>query len=478
MTGNREELIAGIAREVIARLQGAPAAAAPAPGAPVGDGVFATVDEAVSAAAEAQPRVAEMTLDARGRIVAIVRRLCSDNAREWAQSELDESGLGRLDHKIEKLQNVRHVLGVEAMRSELRSDRSGLCIIEHAPWGVIGMILPATHSVPTMASNMINVVAAGNTAVFSPHPAASKIACHALRVFNREITRELGVANVFTTVSAPSIRSAEEVFHHPRIALLCVTGGPAVVRAAAKSGKRVIAAGPGNPPVVVDETADLDNAARSIVLGAAFDNNLLCIAEKEVFVVAQVFDAFIAAMKRAGAFELNLAAIERLTAAAFRFDGEGKGCAHAHLKKELIGKDVALLAAAAGVQVPPATPLLFGQTAEDHAFVQEEQMMPFVPIVRVPDVDAAIAAALKAEHGYRHTALMHSRNIQNVTKMARAMNTTLFVHNAACVAALGADNPSYMSYSIATPTGEGVTTPLTFTRERQIALGGGALRII
>ena len=478
MTGNREELIAGIAREVIARLQGAPAAAAPAAGAAVGDGVFATVDEAVSAAAEAQPRVAEMTLEARGRIIAIVRRLCADNAREWAQKELDESGLGRLDHKIEKLKNVQYVLGVEAMRSELRSDRSGLCIIEHAPWGVIGMILPATHSVPTMASNMINVVAAGNTAVFSPHPAASKIACHALKVFNREIARDLGVANVFTTVSAPSIRSAEEVFRHPRIALLCVTGGPAVVRAAAKSGKRVIAAGPGNPPVVVDETADLDNAARSIVLGASFDNNLLCIAEKEVFVVAQVFDAFIAAMKRAGAFELNLAAIERLTAAAFTFDGEGKGCAHAHLKKELIGKDVALLAAAAGVQVPPATPLLFGQTAEDHAFVQEEQMMPFVPIVRVPDVDAGIAAALKAEHGFRHTALMHSRNIQNVTKMARAMNTTLFVHNAACVAALGADNPSYMSYSIATPTGEGVTTPLTFTRERQIALGGGALRII
>jgi aldehyde dehydrogenase len=364
------------------------------------------------------------------------------------------------------------------MRSELRSDRSGLCIIEHAPWGVIGMILPATHSVPTMASNMINVVAAGNTAVFSPHPAAARIACHALRVFNREIVRELGVANVFTTVSAPSIRSAEEVFHHPRVALLCVTGGPAVVRAATKSGKRVIAAGPGNPPVVVDETADLDNAARSIVLGASYDNNLLCIGEKEVFVVAQVFDAFLAAMKRAGAVELNPAAIDRLTAAAFRFDGEGKGCAHAHLKKELIGKDVALLAAAAGIEVPPSTPLLFGQTAEDHPFVQEEQMMPFIPIVRVPDVDAGIAAALKAEHGYRHTALMHSRNIQNVTKMARAMNTTLFVHNAPCVAALGADNPSYMSYSIATPTGEGITTPLTFTRERQLALGGGALRIV
>ena len=209
--------------------------------------------------------------------------------------------------------------------------------------------------------------------------------------------------------------------------------------------------------MVVDETADLDNAAASIVLGASFDNNLLCIAEKEVFVVSSVFDAFVAAMKRAGAYELNVSAIERLTQAAFNFDGDGKGkgCGHAHLKRDLIGKDVSVLAAAAGVQAPAGTDLLFGETNEDHAFVQEEQMMPFVPLVRVRDVNAGIAAAVKAEHGYRHTALIHSRNIDNVTRMARAMNTTLFVHNAACVSSLGTDNPSYLSFSIATPTGEG-----------------------
>jgi aldehyde dehydrogenase len=364
------------------------------------------------------------------------------------------------------------------MRSDARSDTTGLLVIERAPWGVIGMVLPATHSVPTLASNAINVIAAGNTAVFSPHPAGAKVAALALRAFNREIERELGIPNSITTVANATIRSAEELFHHPGVALICVTGGPSVVRAAAKSGKRVIAAGPGNPPVVVDETADLDNAAKSIVIGASFDNNLLCIAEKEVFVVASVFDAFISAMKRAGAYELNVAAIDRLTQAAFTFDTDGKGCGRAHLKKDLIGKDVSVLAAAAGVQVPAGTDLLFGQTAEDHAFVQEEQMMPFVPIVRVPDVDAGIAASLKAEHNYRHTALIHSRNIHNVTKMARAMNTTLFVANAPCAAALGADAPSYMSFSIATPTGEGVTTPLTFTRERQVVVGGGDLRFI
>ena len=348
--------------------------------------------------------------------------------------------------------------------------------IERAPWGVIGMVLPATHSVPTMASNAINVIAAGNTAVFSPHPAGAKVAIYALSLFNREIEREVGIANVITTVREPNLRAAEEMFKHPGVALLCVTGGPGVVKAAMKHGKRVIAAGPGNPPVVVDETADLDAAAKHIIAGAAFDNNLLCIGEKEVFVVASVADAFLAAMRRAGAFQLDAAAIERLSNAAFQFEGPGAGCG-AHVRKELIGKDVSVLAAAAGVQPPPETQLLFGETAEDHPFVQEEQMMPFLPVVRVADADAAIRAALKAEHGYRHTALIHSRNVETVTKMARAINTTLFVQNAPCSAALGTGGPGYMSFSIATPTGEGVTTPLTFTRERQIVIGG-ALRII
>ncbi len=489
MTLDRQ-LIADIAREVVARIEtlqarGSGTGFRPEAGESVGrqtrgsapssagDGLFVTVDEAVRAAAQAQAKVAAMSLDERGRIIAIIGRMCAENAPEWARAELEESGLGRLDHKIEKLKIVKNVLGVEFIRSQARTDASGLCLIERAPWGVIGMVLPATHSVPTMASNAINVIAAGNTAVFSPHPAAAKIAGVALRAFNRQITRETGVSDVIATVAEPSLRSAEEIFHHPGIALLCVTGGPGVVKAAAKSGKRVIAAGPGNPPVVVDETADLDNAAESIVLGASFDNNLLCIGEKEVFVVESVFEEFRAAMKRAHAFEIDPAAIERLAAAAFSFEKGGRP----HLKKDLIGKDVAVLAAAAGVQAPAGAPLLFGETAEDHAFVQEEQMMPFVPIVRVRDVEAGIAAAIKAERGFRHTALMHSRDVSRVTKMARAMNTTLFVHNGPCVAALGTGGAGYLSYSIAAPTGEGVTTPLTFTRERQMTVCG-AMRIV
>jgi aldehyde dehydrogenase len=462
-----QELIQAIAREVIARI--GQRTAAPVAGE---DGVFETVDQAVQAAVAAQQRVAVMSLEDRARMNAIIRRICADNADELARIELAETNIGRADHKAAKLRNIRLVLGAEAMRTEASSDSSGLCLIEYAPWGVIGMVLPATHSVPTMASNAINILAAGNTAVFSPHPAGVRVAARGLQMFNREIQRELGVANVLTMAREATLQNAELIFQHPDVALLCVTGGPAVVKAAAKFGKRVIAAGPGNPPVVVDETADLDAAAAAIIQGASFDNNLLCIGEKEVFVLAPVGDAFIDAMRRAGALQLDARAIDTLTKAAFTTGDDGKP----HVKRDFIGKDAAVLAEAAGVRAPNGTDLLFGETAEDHPFVQEEQMMPFLPVVRVRDIDSAIRASVRAEHGYRHNAMIHSRNVDNVTKMARAMNCTLFVQNAPCFASLNV--PSYLSHSIATPTGEGVTTPMTFTRQRRIVIGGGALRIL
>lgn len=476
------QLVAEIAREVVARLriqlQPQISSAAPATRtAPSRDGVFATVDEAVDAAYEAQKKVAAMSFDQRRQMIDIIVRICNDRREELGRMELEETKVGRLDHKILKLTNMRFVLGVEEMRSDARSNPTGLCIIEHAPWGVIGMMLPVTHSVPTMASNAINILAAGNTAVFGPHPSGAKVARYALQLWNREIERELGVANVVTTTAESSIEAAEQIFHHPKVALLAVTGGAAVAKAAAMSGKRVIAGGPGNPPVVVDETADLDHAAKCIIEGGGFDNNLLCIGEKEIFVVASVADAFIAAMRRAGAFQLDREAIDRLTKAAFTFDGTGGGCARAHLKKDLVGKDPAVLGEAAGVRVPAGTDMLFGETDENHPFVTEEQMMPFIPVVRVNCVNAAIAASVKAEHGYRHTAIIHTKNVENATRMARAMNTTLFIQNAPSAASLGVGGPGYFSHTVATPTGEGVTTPMTFTRQRQMIVGN-ALRII
>ena len=252
------------------------------------------MDEAVNAAYEAQKKVADMSLEERGRMVDIIRRICMDRREELGRMEMEETKVGRLDHKILKLTNMRFVLGVEAMRSDARSDQTGLCIIERAPWGVIGMMLPVTHSVPTMASNAINILAAGNTAVFGPHPSGARVAQYALQLLNREIERELRRCQRRSPRCAkPASKLPSRSSIIPKLRCYASRAARAVAKAAAKSGKRVIAGGPGNPPVVVDETADLDRAAKCIIEGAAFDNNLLCIGEKEIFVVASVADAFI-----------------------------------------------------------------------------------------------------------------------------------------------------------------------------------------
>ncbi len=433
-------------------------------------GVFTCVDEAVAAATEAFEQLSERTIEDRKRIIDHIRRISIEQSVELGTMEMEETKIGRLVHKIEKLKTLgEKTPGVEFMRSEVFSGDHGLAVIEHAPFGVIGAITPVTHSLPTITGNAVSMIAGGNTLVVNPHPSGKRVAVEGVRRFNQAIYRDLGIDNLISVIAEPTIESADAVFKHRGVKLICVTGGPAVARAAMQSSKRAIVAGPGNPPVVVDETADLDRAARAIVQGASYDNNLLCISEKEVFVVASVFDAMMAAMERAGAARLNAREIDALTQRAISTVGEGD---HKHdvAHKDFIGQDAAKLAAAAGKRIPENVELIFGETDEHNPFVPVEQMMPFVPFVRVRDVDEAIAKAKHYEHGFRHTAIIHSNNVRNMTKMGRALDTTLFVKNGPCMAALGLGGEGYLSFSIATPTGEGVTTPLTFTRERRCSL--------
>ena len=320
------------------------------------------------------------------------------------------------------------------------------------------------------------MLASGNSVVINPHPSGAKIAVHGTRLFNQAIQKAIGIDNLISIISEPTLESAQALFDHKAVRMICVTGGPAVGKAALKSPKRAIVAGPGNPPVVVDETADLDHAAKSIIAGAAYDNNLLCIGEKEVFAVEAIFDKLMSAMERAGAYRLNTDEIERLTKVAF--NGYGGDALRIGLNKDLIGKDASVLAQAAGISMRSPSVLLYGETSESNPFVDHEQMMPFVPFVRVKNVDEAIRLAKKYEHGYKHTALIHSKNLDTITKMAKELDTTIFVVNGPCGAGLGNGGEGYLSYSIATPTGEGVTTPLTFTRQRRFTIANGGMRVI
>jgi aldehyde dehydrogenase len=431
-------------------------------------GVFDNVDAAVEAAAEGFRQLSNAPVSARRTIVDIVKTMCDEQAEELGRLEFEETKIGRLDHKIEKLKIIKLAPGVEAMRTDAVSGDNGLTITEHAPFGVIGAITPVTHSLPTLAGNVVSMVASGNTMVFNPHPAGMHIACEGARRFNKAIYEATGLKGIINIIGNPTLESAEAIFEHRGIRLLVVTGGPGVARAALASRKRAIVAGPGNPPVVVDETADIENAAASIVKGAAYDNNLLCIGEKEVFAVNDIFDALMEAVGRHGGYRLNRQQTEQLTALAFSPPEKAGG--HHVLNRDLIGKDAAVLAGLIGVQVPANTQILYGETDTSNPYVAEEQMMPFVPFVRSRDVAEAIEQAKTFEHGFGHTAIMHSRNVRNMSDMARYMDTTLFIKNGPSMAGLGLGGEGFLSFSIATPTGEGVTSPMTFTRQRRCSM--------
>jgi aldehyde dehydrogenase len=491
MSAVNETLIRDVVADVLARLGGAPAAAQPAP-APAAKsdcgcggkgaassapalrgkfGVFADANQACAAAHEAFLQLQKAGVAARAKIVEIVKTMAEANAEPWGKIELEETKIGRLDHKIEKLKIIKLVPGVEWLRPDARSGDHGITLEEYTPFGVVGAVTPSTHSIPTLSGNIVNICAAGNAVVFNPHPSAARCAAVAVRAYNEAIFRETGIENIATIIEKPSMESFAAMCKHEAVRILLVTGGPGVVKAAMQTGKRAICAGPGNPPVYVDDTACMKRAAKAIIQGASYDNNLLCIGEKEVFALEGIADKLMDQMSQHGAVKLTSAQLDALTKAAFTITpGQGGGCSHAAVNKDFIGKDPSVLAKAAGVNIPSGTQLLFAETGANHPFVVEEQMMPFIPIIRVKNLAEGVQRSLEAEHGYKHTSIIHSHDLEALTEMGRALDTTLFIKNGPCMSGLGLGGEGYLSFSIATPTGEGVSNPRTFTRVRRCVM--------
>ena len=441
----------------------------PAKTSPKYTGVFSSISGAIGAAGLAFRELSQLSLVTRKAIIASMRKTALANNEIIARMAHEETGLGRWEDKIAKNElGINKTPGVEDIVSESFSDDDGLTLVERAPYGVIGSITPSTNPAVTIISNSIGMIAAGNAVVFNPHPSAKKVSAFLIGILNKAIMEAGGPANLLTCIDEPTIDSAKELMSHPGIAILVVTGGPAVVRVAMNSGKKVIAAGPGNPPCVVDETADLAKAGRDIVNGAGFDNNVICICEKEIIVVASVADRLKEELKKNGAFELNENQIEKITRLVISDPG-GPGKEGA-AEKKYIGKNAGFIAGEIGLEVPQSTRLLLCEVGRDHPLVWTEQLMPVMPLVRVKDVDAAIDLAVECEHGFRHTAIMHSLNIAKLSKMAKAMNCSIFIKNGPSYAGLGFGGAGFASFTIASPTGEGVTRARTFTRERRCTL--------
>jgi acyl-CoA reductase-like NAD-dependent aldehyde dehydrogenase len=435
----------------------------------LGEGIFATVDEAVEAAATAFRQLDGMTLEVRQEIIASIRESMLEHAEELARHAQRETGLGRAEHKLIKNRLVaQKTSGTEVLVPRAVTGDHGLTLTEYAPYGVIGAITPTTNPTSTIICNTIAMLAAGNSIVFNVHPNARDCSMANIRLLHRAIVRAGGPANLVSAVAEPTIESAQELMTHPGIRILAVTGGSGVVRQAMTSGKRAICAGPGNPPVVVDATADLEHAGRCIVAGAAFDNNIVCTDEKEVIAVESIAEKLLQQMQRHGAYLLSEHELRRVERVIF---SEQRGPRRrAVIEKDLIGKNASEILARAGISFHGDPPLVVARVPNDHPLVWTEQMMPVLPVTSVPDVDRGIELAKEAEHGYGHSAGMYSRDIDALSRMARTINTSIFTKNGPFFAGLGEGGEGHTSFTIASPTGEGLTGPVAFSRLRRCVL--------
>jgi len=434
-----------------------------------GEGVFGDVDSAVSAAVVSQKQLAALGLEARRKIIAGMRRTLREHIEELARSALNETGLGRLEDKIAKNRLViDKTPGTEDLCPTAVSGDRGLTLVEPAPYGVIGAITPITNPTSTIICNSIGMVAAGNSVVFNVHPGARQCSVYNVQLLNRAIVAAGGPANVIATVSQPTIESAQELMQHPRVRLLVVTGGEGVVKAAMRSGKRAICAGPGNPPAVVDETADPDRAARDIIMGASFDNNIVCVLEKEIIAVDGIADQLKASLCRQGCVEISGHQLQQLEKVIFEETrGPGKPGV---MNKKYIGQNADVILREIGIRVGKEIRLGIVEVDRDHPLVLTEQMMPILPLVRVRNADEGIDLAVRVEHGFGHTATMHSKNIDHLSRMAREINVSIFIKNGPSVAGLGYGGEGHTSFSIASPTGEGLTSARHFSRDRRCVL--------
>ncbi len=450
-------LVSRIAERVLRELEGT---SAPSPGTL--QGCFPDIPSAIKAAEKAFQAFRAIGLERRMEIILRLREGLRLHVQELAARAVQETGMGRVEDKVKKnLLVINKTPGPEVLRAEAVSGQHGLCLEELAPYGVIGAITPCTNPSETVINNGIGMISGGNAVVFNAHPASKQTNAFTIDLMNRLLVAEGAPANLLTCILEPTLESAQELMHAPGIRLLVVTGGPAVVKAAFASGKKVIAGGPGNPPVVVDETADLDQAARGIVAGASFDNNLVCICEKEVIAVESIANRLKAALVTAGAYELKgveIAAVEKLVVDGY------------HPHKGFVGKDAAFILRAAGISFVGAPRLIFADVPFHHPFIQGELLMPVIGFTRAPDVHEAILLAVKAEHGFRHTASMYSKNIDHLDEMARAVDCSIFVKNGSNFNGLGFEGPGSTSFTIASPTGEGLTNATHFTRRRRCVL--------
>lgn len=427
-------------------------------------GIFADMNDAIEAARQTEKIVRTLSLDAREKIITVIRRKIHENAEVLARMAVQETGMGNVGDKI--LKNhlcADKIPGTEDLHTDAVSGDRGLTLTEMGPFGVIGAITPSTNPQETIFSNTIGMLAAGNTVVFNPHPQAKRTTIYAINMVNEASLEAGGPDNIAVTVENPTLETSGIMMKHKDINLLVATGGPGVVTTILSSGKRGIGAGAGNPPALVDETADIRKAAEDIVNGCTFDNNLPCIAEKEIVAISSIVDELLHYMvTEQGCYLASKEEQDALIRTVM--DANGR------LNRKCVGRDAKTLLGMIGVHAADNIRCITFIGEMENPLIATELMMPILGIVPAKDFDDALEKCIWLEHGNRHSAHIHSHDVDRITKYARAMDTAILVKNGPSYASLGFGGEGYATFTIASRTGEGLTSAKTFTKRRQCVM--------
>lgn len=429
--------------------------------------IYSSVTDAVAAAKGAYGRYIKLTLNERQEILEGVKRALRPIAYELAAMTAAETGMGNAGDKAQKIMlAIDKTPGVEDLITEVNTGDHGMTLYELSSFGIVCAVQPCTNPCATLISNTIGMLAAGNAIIHCPHPRAVRVSQFLTTVISDAVRNICGIDNLVVTLHESLMGFTAEVMSHPDVDLVVCTGGMGSLRQAMTSGKKVIGAGPANPVTIVDETADLAKAARDIVYGASFDNNLMCTSEKCMVVVKEAADPFIYELLKNGVYYVkDKAEIQRLLDAAVTEDFT--------INKKLEGKSANEILDYAGIPCAGPVKLIVAETERIHPFVTLELLMPLVPLVKAADFEEALEIAMEVEQGYRHTATIHSESIERLNRAAKEMQTSVFVKNGPSLLGIGFDKEGHTSFTIATTTGEGTTTARHFARRRRCTLTSG-----
>jgi acetaldehyde dehydrogenase / alcohol dehydrogenase len=368
---------------------------------------FAELNAMVNRVAKAQRQFATFTQEQVDQIFCCAALAAAGERIPLAQMAVEETGMGVVEDKVIKNHFASEYI-FNKYRDEktcgiLSEDQEAGTMTVAEPMGVICGIIPTTNPTSTAIFKALIALKTRNGIVFSPHPRAKRCTCEAARIVLEAAVAAGAPRDIIGWIDEPTIELSNALMRHPSIKLTLATGGPAMVHAAYSSGTPAIGVGPGNTPVVIDETADLKRAVASILMSKTFDNGVVCASEQGIIAVDAIYDDLRDRFQRHCGYILN--AVERdAVRALLMVDGK--------VNPAVVGQAATRIAAMAGFTVPANVQVLIGEVSaisEDEPFAHEK-LCTVLALYRAKDFEDAVdkATQLVSLQGIGHTSVLYT----------------------------------------------------------------------